>query len=158
MGDWCMGRRCGEMRKEVDVEEGRSLVVGGGEEFGVGGGEEPIGSCGATAHLLWLPLLHPSIYRHSHWNTSLPHKLCPHSEGQFRQQLPSLGVQSNCHEKHLICESLHWESQSVMATTMMGETRQVCYFAPGDWPRVMPSLYLVTSSPYIRTIMTKPIL
>ena len=47
-----MGRRCGEMRKEVDVEEGRSLVVGGGEEFGVGGGEEPIGSCGATAHLL----------------------------------------------------------------------------------------------------------
>ena len=39
-----MGRRCGEMRKEVDVEEGRSFVVGGGEE--------PIGSCGATAHLL----------------------------------------------------------------------------------------------------------
>ena len=26
--------------------------VGGGEGFGVGGGEEPIGSCGATAHLL----------------------------------------------------------------------------------------------------------
>ena len=47
-----MRRRCGEMRKEVDVEVGRSFVVGGGEEFGVGGGEEPIGSCGATAHLL----------------------------------------------------------------------------------------------------------
>ena len=28
-----MGRRCGEMRKEVDVEEWRSFVVGGGEEF-----------------------------------------------------------------------------------------------------------------------------
>ena len=99
MVDWCRRRRCGEMRKK----EGGCWV---GEEFGVGGGEEPIGSCGATAHLLWLPLLHPSIYRHSHWNTSLPHKSCPHSEGQFRQQLPSLGVQSNCHEKHLICESL----------------------------------------------------
>ena len=31
---------------------GRGLVLEVEEDFGVGGGEEPIGSCGATAHLL----------------------------------------------------------------------------------------------------------
>ena len=65
------GGEVGRRRRSLVQEVGRILVRGWGggvwcwrwggflwvdgeakEEFGVGGGEEPIGSCGATAHLL----------------------------------------------------------------------------------------------------------
>ena len=109
------------------------------------------------ALIAFYPLLHPGLYLLPFASPSLMFILVPPSPYHNRGFLISItedsipqvlttvvdisSVQSNHNEKRLspLCDSL--------AATMMGETCRVCYSASSDWPRVMPSLYLVTKTP-----------